>query len=97
MRAGSDAGIFRAAPINEIVPAFRARPRVIGNLVSRQAGIRAGFDREIVKRSRSVAVGDRQLAGGLQRVKRGLRLDGQLIKREMLGGFCNGEFEFARP
>ena len=97
MRAGSDAGIFRAAPVNKIVPAFRARPRVIGNLVSRQSGARTGFDRQIVKFARRIAVGDHKLAGGLQRVKRRLRLDGQLIKREMLGGLRNRAAELSAP
>ena len=38
MRAGTDAGIFVAAPVDEIVPAFGAGARVVGNLVGRQAG-----------------------------------------------------------
>ena len=37
MGARADAGIFLAAPVDEIVPALRARPRVVGNLVGRQA------------------------------------------------------------
>ena len=37
MRAGTDAGIFLAAPVDQIVLAFRAGARVIGNLVGRQA------------------------------------------------------------
>ncbi len=35
VRARTDTGIFVAAPIHEIVPAFGARPRVIGNLIGR--------------------------------------------------------------
>ena len=37
MRAGTDAGIFLAAPVDEIVPALGAGARVIGNLVGRQS------------------------------------------------------------
>ena len=37
MGAGPDAGIFLAAPVDEIMPAFAAGPGVIGNLVGRQA------------------------------------------------------------
>ena len=35
--AGADAGIFAVAPVDEIVPALGARPRVVGDLVGRQA------------------------------------------------------------
>ena len=38
MRAGADAGIFAVAPIDEVVPALGARPRVVGDLVGRQSG-----------------------------------------------------------
>ena len=40
VRAGADAGIFVVAPIDEIVPALGARPRVVGDLVGRQARAR---------------------------------------------------------
>jgi hypothetical protein len=35
MRARTDAGIFLTAPVDQVVPALGARPRVIGNLVGR--------------------------------------------------------------
>ena len=41
MRAGPDAGIFVAAPIDEIVPALGAGARVIGNLVGGKPGAAA--------------------------------------------------------
>ena len=40
MRAGTDAGIFVIAPIDEIVPAFGAGARMVGDLVGRQARAR---------------------------------------------------------
>ncbi len=40
MGAGTDAGIFLAAPVHEVMLALRAGPRVIGNLVGRQAVLR---------------------------------------------------------
>ena len=67
MRAGSDAGIIVAAPVNEIVPALGARPRVIGNLVGRQAGIGADLLRQIVERAAEIFVRDDELAGFVQR------------------------------
>ena len=97
MRARSDAGIFVAAPIDQIVPALGARPRVIGNFVSRQAGVGADYLREIVEIAREILVGDRELAGGVQAEKGRLRFDGELIKREMLGGFGDGALELGVP
>src|SRR5262249_6424402 len=35
MRAGTDAGVFVVAPVDEIVPALGARPRVVRYLVGR--------------------------------------------------------------
>ena len=52
MGARPDAGIFVRAPINEIVPAFAAGPRVIGNLVGRQAVRRADLLGRVVERAR---------------------------------------------
>ena len=97
MRAGADAGIFVAAPIDQIVPAFGARPRVVGDLVSRQAGLGAGRLREIVEIARGVVVGNDELAGLVQAEERRARLDGELIKREMLGRFRDGALEFGGP
>ena len=56
MRAGPDAGIFVVAPVDEIVPALGARPRVIGNLVGRQAARGADLLRHVVERARVVVV-----------------------------------------
>ena len=52
MGARSDAGIFVAAPIDEIVPAFAAGPRVVGNLVGRQAVRGADVLGGVVERAR---------------------------------------------
>ena len=52
MRARSDAGIFVAAPVDQIVPALGARPRVIGNFIGRQAGAGADRLREVVEIAR---------------------------------------------
>ena len=90
MRAGADAGIFMPAPIDEVVPALRARPRVVRNFIGRQAGARANFLRDVVKLATAILVGNDQLAALMQRVERRLRLDGQLIERQMLRRFRDG-------
>ena len=47
--SGADAGVIVPAPVNEIVPALGAGPRVVGNFVGRKT--RGGADRlrEIVE------------------------------------------------
>ena len=97
MGARSDAGIFVGAPIDEIVPAFAAGPRMIGDLVGRKAVRRADLLRRVVKRARGVLVGSFELAGRMQRGERRVQLDGQLIKRKMLAGLGKRALQLARP
>ena len=97
MGARSDAGIFLAAPINEIMPAFAAGPRVVGNLVGRQAVGGANLQGRVVKRAAEIVVGNDELARGMERGKRRVLLDGQLIEREMVAGFGQGAGELGRP
>ena len=66
VRARSDAGIFVRAPVDEIVPAFGARPRVVGDLVGGQAGVRADRLGRIVERAAEVLVRHHELAGRVQ-------------------------------
>ena len=97
MRARTDAGIFMAAPVNKIVPALRARPRMIGHFVSRQAGLAADRLREIVKIAAEILVRHDQFAGLVQAEERRARFNGELIEREMFGRFGDGAFEFGLP
>jgi hypothetical protein len=87
MRAGPDAGVLVAAPINQIVPALGAGPRVVGNLVGGKAGRGADILRDVIELARGVVVGRNKLAGFAQREERRVRLDRQLIERQMLGRF----------
>src|SRR3954452_25112627 len=87
MGTGTDAGVFVPAPVDEVVPALGTRPRMIGDLVGGQPACGAHLLREVIERARSIAVRNRELAGGMQCRERRLGLNGQLIEREMLGGF----------
>ncbi|CEG10031.1 hypothetical protein BN961_03465 [Afipia felis] len=87
MRARADAGIFLAPPVDEVVAAFRAGPRVIGNLVRRQAMRGADLLRHVVELAREVLVRCFQFARAVQAEERRAFLDGQLIQRQMFGGF----------
>src|SRR5262249_57483871 len=82
--AGPEAGVFVRSPIDEIVPAFGARPRMVGNLVGRQARARADRLRRVIERAGGVVVGDDELARRMQRRKRRVLLDGELIEPDML-------------
>src|SRR5262249_61108799 len=97
MRARANAGIVMPSPINEVVLAFRAWSRVIGNLVGRQAGIGANCLGEVIKVAREIVVGHDELAGFVQAKEWRARLDGQLINREMLWSVGNCPIEFVRP
>ena len=97
MCARSDSRVVMSAPVNQIVPALRAGPRMIGNLVSRQAGIGANGLREIIEIAREILVRNGELARPVQAEERRVRFDGQLIEREMLGGFSDRTLEFRRP
>ena len=70
---------------------------MVGNLVGRQAVGGADLQGGVVELARGVIVGDLELAGGAERGKRRVWLDGQLIERQVLAGLGQSELEFARP
>ena len=74
-----DAGIFLPAPVNQLVPALGAGPRMIGNLIGRQSVRSADFQRRVVERAGEIVVGRLQLAGLMQRGIRRVGFDGKLL------------------
>ena len=97
MRARSDAGIFMRAPVDQIVPAFGARSRVVGDLVGGQAGTRADRLRGVVKRAAEILVRHHKLARRVQQGERRVLLDGELIERKMLARLRECASELRRP
>src|SRR5450755_5111311 len=97
MRAGADAGIFIAAPVDEIVPALRAWARMIRYFVGGESVLAADLLRDVIKRARHGLVGRLELAGGVQSEERRALLDGQLIERQVLGRVRDGVLQFAGP
>src|SRR5580704_3680469 len=95
--AWSDAGVFLGAPVDEIMPAFAAGPRVVGNLVGRQAVRSANLQGGVVELAAEIFVGNDELSRGVERGERRVLLDGQLIEREMVAGFGQGASELGRP
>ena len=85
MRAGTDARIILVAPVSEVVPAFRARPGVVGDFVGGQAAGCRALLCQFEQACRSVCIERLELMLRNHRREPCARLDGQLIKRQM---FC---------
>ena len=90
--ARSDAGVFLGAPVDEVMLALSTQARVIGNLVSRQTMRGADLLRHIVERARHRFIRRLELAGRMQAEERRAFFDGELIEREMFGGFRDRAF-----
>ena len=98
VRARPDAGVFAVAPVEQVVPALLARPRVVGDLVGRQAR-RARSAPASPRRGRAPPRprGPSSLPRGVKIGERRLGLDGELIEREMLAGERQGFAKLAPP
>ena len=97
MRARPDAGVFAVAPIEQVVAAFLARGGVVGDFVGGQARPLRQLLRQLVEVVRQLAVGHLELAAGMQLGKRRLRLDGELIEREMPVRHCERPLQLLPP
>src|SRR6185312_16958284 len=97
MRAGADADIVAVAPIEQIVPAFGPGPRMVGDLIGRhQAGLELRL-RRLVEIGREPVLRHREIAACMLRMKRGSRLDGELVERQMVGREVEGAAELGFP
>ena len=92
-----DADVVLVPPIGEIVPAFGARPRVIGDLVRRQSGGLEYFVGDLIERRPGVGVGQGEGAGAMRGIERRAFLDGQLVDRQMIAGEVQGARQFLAP
>ena len=97
MGSGADAGIFAVAPIDEVVPGFRAGPGMVRDLVGRQAVRLADLLRDVVEDPRLFVGRHRELAGLEQPLEPGVGLDGELVERQVLGRVADGVEEFRAP
>ena len=70
---------------------------VIGNLVGRQALLRADFLRHVVERARGRLIRRLQFARGVQTEERRALFDGELIQRQVFGRFRDRQLQFIRP
>src|SRR5579859_3654869 len=97
MRPGPDAEIVAVAPIDEIVPALAARPRVVRDFIVGEAAACEALARRLVERAREIVVGQYEIAARMCRGKGGAGLDRQLIEGEMVSGEIERSIEFALP
>ena len=83
MRAGADAEPLARAPVQQIVPARLAWPRVVRDLVRGEPGAGEAFLGELIEVRLHVIGGHDERAGALEQLEAGAGLDGQLIDAEM--------------
>ena len=84
MRSGADPGVFAVAPIDEIVPALGAGPRVVGDFVGGKAGAFGDLLGRVEQGARELFVGHGELARPPQSLEDRVGLDGELVEREVL-------------
>ncbi len=96
VRAGTNAGICVAAPVDQVMPALGAGAGVVGNLVGRQAVAGADLLRHVVEDARRRLVWGLQLAGGVQAEE---RVPSSMVSDRAKGvrPLSDGECQFAGP
>jgi hypothetical protein len=97
MRAGPRADIIAIAPIDQIVAAFRARMRMVGDFIGGQPGRFSQLLGGLVETGGQIILRDHQRAGFLQQGIGRVGLDGELIEREMAGVEGQRLFQFGAP
>ena len=86
MGAGTHAHVVGGVPVGEVVAAFGAGSRVIGDLIGWEVCRGEPRLSDLVEICLSVLVGKREVATRIGCGKGGAGLDGELIDREMLAG-----------
>src|SRR5271156_149890 len=97
MRAGADADIFAIPPIDEIVPALRARARVIGDFISGKTGFRRDLLRHVPQRAGAIGIREDELACIAQALEHRVWLDRELIEGKMIARAENRSLQFFPP
>src|SRR5690606_32297402 len=80
MRAGAHTRIIAIAPVNEIVAAFGAGPRIIRYFVDGQSGSGADFLRQGIKSSGILLAGKHKRTLLMQACEGRALLDGELVE-----------------
>ena len=97
MRAGTNAGVFAVAPIEQVVPALFTWTRVIGNLVGVEPTRRCHFLRNFIERERGIRIGHDQFSGCVQRRVGRVGFNSQLIERDVIAREFKRFGEFRAP
>ena len=97
VRTGTHADVIAVAPIGEIVARLLSRRGVVRDLVGRQAGRVHHLLGRLVKGCRGVIRGHGEIAARVRLGERSLRLDGELVEREMCAGIVKRARKLVTP
>ena len=97
MRARSDAGIVAIAPVGEVVAALATGSGEIADFVGEQPMVGANRLRLFVEGGRCIIVGQRDLAPAMHALEHRAGLDGELIKRKVVGAEPERAVELGPP
>ena len=97
MRAGTNPRIFAIAPVDEVVAALAAGPRMVRHLIGRQSPRIGQFPRRLEQGEAQLFVRQLELARVAQALEHGVGLDGQLIERDMVARVVERLGELAPP
>ena len=97
MGAGADPGVVAVAPVDQVVAAVLAGPRVVGDLVGGRPAAASASPVASIQRGRRVLVGQCERALGVQAEERRAGLDGELVEREMAEPFRREPVELGAP
>jgi hypothetical protein len=98
MRPGSDPGPVPAAPVDQVVPRFRTRPRVVRDLVGGKARRGTHLLRDLVHVRRRVLVGQATQGPFREPVAEGSAgFDRQLVERQVIGRHGKRFAQFRAP
>ena len=98
MGTGANANIGRIGPIDQVVPTFSARPRMVGHLIGGQAGICAFLIGAFIHvRAQIIRWQTGEPSARIHITKSGVRLDGQLVKGDVVGSQRQGLIQLCLP
>jgi len=97
MRTGPNTGIVAIAPVDQVMPTFLACAGMIGDFIGGQSGSACQFLSRLIESCRQVFTGNLQLPIFVQQRVRRLRLNGQLVQRQMIGAEGQRLFQLIAP
>ena len=97
VRTRSDAGVIGVAPVREVVAAFGAGLRVVGDFVGQQPEARGFLGRGFIEPGGIVVFGQHDLTPAVQGLERRAGFDRELVEGQVIGGQRQSGAQFAAP